>query len=87
MNPEKRLRLLRKAVADAYGKDRAWMRETGRASDLVREARCAQQLLLRDATSRRTLDAAIKEIEGLYLLVEELLRAVEPSGTLLRPKK
>jgi hypothetical protein len=78
MAPEKKLRLLRKAVADAYGKDRSWMREPGRASDLVRDARRTQELLLRTAKSRGTLDAAIKEIESLCLLVEELLRAPKP---------
>lgn len=75
MDPKKRLRLLRKAVADAYGEDQTWMRETGRAEELVREARQTQELLLLDAAQRGTLDAAIKEIESLCLLVEELLRA------------
>lgn len=81
MDPRKRVLLLRKAVADAYGKDRNWMRETGRAQDLVREARLSQELLLRNTASPRTFDAAIKEIEGLCLLVEELLREVELPGT------
>ena len=74
MDPEKRVRHLRKAVADAYGKDRTWMTEKGRAEELVREARQAQELLLRGTGGRVTLDAAIKEIEGLCLLAEELLR-------------
>ena len=78
MNPEKKIRLLRKAVADAYGKDRWWMTAAGRPEELVREARMSQELFLATADRRATVDAAIKEIEGLCLLVEELRRTPAP---------
>ena len=79
MDPKKRLRLLRKAAADAYGNDRTWMRQPWRTRDLVRSARQTQELLMLDATAKQgTLDAAIREIEGLCLLVEELVRETEP---------
>ncbi len=74
MDPKKKIGLLRKAVADAYGEDRTWMTAGGRAEELIREARTNQQLLLADAGRRATIDAAIKEIEGLCLLAEVLLR-------------
>lgn len=78
MKPRRRLGLLRKSVADAYGVDRAWMCEAGRVSDFIRDAGQTQELLLRAVVSRETLDAAIKEIESLCLLIEELVQA--PKG-------
>ena len=77
MEPKERVGLLRKATADAYGEDRSWMLEDGRATTLVSEARLAQELLLlqrRTMSVGQTLDVAIREIEGLCLLVEELVR-------------
>ena len=70
---KERLRLLRKAVADAYGKDLRWMLEEGRAADLVRQARQMQELLSLQA-AQRGITSAIREIESLCLLVEELLK-------------
>ncbi len=79
MDQEEEMRRLRKAVADAYGEDRAWMTATGRAEELIREARTHQKLILANSrlgveVRRGAIDAAIKEIEGLCLLAEELLR-------------
>ncbi len=63
MDQEEEMRRLRKAVADAYGEDRAWMTATGRAEELIREARTHQKLIL--ANSRLGVEVRRGAIEAL----------------------
>ena len=78
MDPKKRLKKLRKAAYDALrGGDTSWMVEEGEPERLVDRARETQTLLAHDVRTFReqaTVDAAVREIEGLCMLVDALMQ-------------
>ncbi len=78
MDPNKRLEKLRKAAYEALrGGDTGWMVEKGEPERLVESARDTQTLLVHDVRTfreQRAADAAVREVEGLCMLVEALIQ-------------